>query len=139
MGPGSLRHPPQVLLTFRDVAVDFTLEEWGLLEPSQKDLYKEVMLENVWNLLSVGLLVPREDVISFFEQKEAPWILDQEDLRSSSLEHILGTNSARERLGEDGELEAGTQALRLRETFLLHHPHGGWPVLLLPPLRPKPV
>ncbi|XP_031804939.1 putative protein ZNF720 [Sarcophilus harrisii] len=85
MGPGSLRHPPQVLLTFRDVAVDFTLEEWGLLEPSQKDLYKEVMLENVWNLLSVGLLVPREDVISFFEQKEAPWILDQEDLRSSSL------------------------------------------------------
>jgi KRAB domain-containing zinc finger protein len=36
------------------VAVDFTREEWQFLNPSEKDLYKEVMSENYENLVSVG-------------------------------------------------------------------------------------
>ncbi|XP_056677228.1 KRAB domain-containing protein 5-like isoform X3 [Monodelphis domestica] len=72
----------QEVVTFKDVAVDFTREEWRLLSPPQKELYKEVMLENAQNLLSVGLLAPPAYVLSYLEQREAPWMVEQKGLRN---------------------------------------------------------
>ncbi|XP_027244677.1 zinc finger protein 431 isoform X3 [Cricetulus griseus] len=44
----------QNAVTYDDVHVNFSREEWALLDLSQKNLYKDVMLETYWNLTVIG-------------------------------------------------------------------------------------
>ncbi|KAK9405308.1 zinc finger protein [Crotalus adamanteus] len=50
----AIRLPAQSAVSFQEVAVCFTKEEWALLDSMQKSLHGEVMMENSRNVTSLG-------------------------------------------------------------------------------------
>ncbi|XP_055453242.1 putative KRAB domain-containing protein ZNF788 isoform X5 [Psammomys obesus] len=54
--PQETRSAAMESVSFEDVAVNFTPEEWALLNSSQKRLHRDVMQETFRNLSAIGVL-----------------------------------------------------------------------------------
>ncbi|KAI2593544.1 zinc finger protein 586 [Homo sapiens] len=71
----ALRAPAQSSVTFEDVAVNFSLEEWSLLNEAQGCLYHDVMLETL-------------TLISSLERVHSPAVLQQEHTEQRRQGHL---------------------------------------------------
>ncbi|XP_072269171.1 uncharacterized protein [Pyxicephalus adspersus] len=70
-GPQRSCSAVQIEVTFDDIAVYFSKEEWAVLEPPQKDLYRQVMMDNYHFLSSLGFLLDKPGLILRIEDGEA--------------------------------------------------------------------
>ncbi|XP_054553751.1 zinc finger protein 300-like [Talpa occidentalis] len=75
-GPEMRNVPSEAMVSFEDVAVNFTWQEWRYLSEAQRTLYWDVMLETCNHLVSLGHCVtdPKESIRS--EQGLQPWTVD---------------------------------------------------------------
>ncbi|XP_037676741.1 zinc finger protein 596-like [Choloepus didactylus] len=60
-------------VTFSDVSIDFDAEEWALMDKTQRNLFRHVMLEVISHLVSVGYQLCKSEVVSQLEQGEELW------------------------------------------------------------------
>ncbi|XP_030046353.1 zinc finger protein 718-like [Microcaecilia unicolor] len=89
-------------VTFEDIAVSFSQEEWEYLDEGQKELYREVMKENYEILISLaGYERISPDTLSRIKQEEEPYVWDPHESREREVTHSDTVDEALQKLKQE--------------------------------------
>ncbi|XP_043935854.1 zinc finger protein 789-like isoform X2 [Protopterus annectens] len=64
---------------FEDVAVEFSREEWNMLNKEEKLLHREVMMENFENMVSLGYNIPVQKLLLLVKEPDTHSVSAVED------------------------------------------------------------
>ncbi|KAM8810438.1 LOW QUALITY PROTEIN: uncharacterized protein ACNFOS_015103 [Eudromia elegans] len=105
--PGPKGEVPKVPVTFVDIAVYFSAEEWRNLEEWQKELYNNLVKENYESLLSLDGALARNDVQPRGERGDVPCVPEPRDLEHRELpadacaESLISTSDILSRIKQE--------------------------------------
>lgn len=100
LSPQEQDGPCEGSVSFEDVTMDFSREEWQQLDPAQRCLYQDVMLEIYSHLLFVGYNIPNPEIISRMEKGEEPWMREIQLPHQRHRERAFGLKTSQHKMFE---------------------------------------
>ncbi|MEE6504662.1 hypothetical protein FKM82_005285 [Ascaphus truei] len=81
---------------FDKVAIYFSKEEWDYLKEEQKELYKDVMMENYQVLRSLGCVNVKPEIVSMIEQGKEPYVRGHQQYNGNASSTYISTDFTKE-------------------------------------------